>query len=76
MSGVQRRPLKEGSKGYCLHCGFRIEVVNVSTGRMMSGPFWVLTWVHKNVDSTYYKRQCRGPVATPKPHTKKKADGQ
>ena len=65
------RELKEGSKGYCSHCGFRIEVMNIPTGKVFSGPFWFLAWVHRNADSSYFRRSCFW-VASPKKHTKKK----
>jgi hypothetical protein len=65
------RPLKEGSKGYCEHCGFRIEVKNIRTGKEFSGPFWRLAWVHVRENS--YELHCHW-IASPKKHDKKGLD--
>jgi len=65
------RPLKEGSRGYCTHCGFRIEVRSIPTGKTFFGPFWMLAWVHPFETTGNHRQHCFW-IASPKKHTKKK----
>lgn len=57
--------MKVGSKGWCKNCGFEIVGAEVSTGRIASGPFWRLTWVHTNGGNEHCMWR-----AEPKSHTK------
>ena len=60
--------MREGSKGWCKNCGFEIAVENVRTGRVASGPFWRLAWVHTRGADRGHER-CMWH-AEPKSHSK------